>query len=263
MEPLALFPAGEMGYEIGRELGTLAQRVAARKIKGAWRSFKKRRSNKKRKLATKGDIAQVQRMALGPTQQDFSSSTTTLDQNVLYSYQIGHGIPTGTGPSEKTGDTFHLKGFRAQIWLENTFTGRCQFVTFALCEAKTSKAQADGTRFFSQAGTGEDVNFSSLNWTNIKAINPIASTHYRVHWRHTFRLDGTTSGVGSGGRVLFNKYFPINKRIRYDEDTPATMTEFDLTPRMYLFYWVTEDSATPATDTVESVIYFREYWKNH
>lgn len=244
--------------------GSAAADLAARVIQRGFKKMKARRrtrrTKRRRTAATRSEVNQVRREAVGPAHQTISASGGSSAANTLYSFQLGRNIEQGSGPYNKRGDKIHYKGLSIEAYFRNVSTVRPRWVTFVLARAKTYKANAAGDVFFTQAGTGESVAFSSLLVNPLKAIRPLSNEHWAVKWRQTWKLpeDSATSWGDSSSSLLFKKWIPLKTMMRTDEDTVASETEFDVYPRYYVFWWFADDTGT--TSPIDEEIYFHQYF---
>lgn len=226
----------------------LRYRVAARVIRTAWKhrrgikraarhaikSFKNKRVKRAARIGHNPGTGTTKKSQL--LKQDL----TGIDTRTLYQVPvtaISETTPaTGNAIDRRQRAIINYRGYRADMIFVNQADAPVQVNIALITSDKAPDLTTAG--FFRDYGESRDINFST-GLAHLNFNNPINTDKFTQHFRTRFQLepwDGGGSVYNSSNFKRnwrkFQKYFKINRQIRFNDDTTTSPED-----RVWLCYW--------------------------
>lgn len=246
----------------------MATRIVRKKIMGA----RARRSRVPRRVRRKIQTRRkkLARVGMAPRDGTFRKNTVGLEQASLSdrTLQMSHISNLDAESTTQIGAEFrdrgivYFKGFKLRMEVKNKDTANDQYVNIAVIAHVNRTATIGPTDFFRGNGGQRGKNFD----TDMNSIDmysrPLNKDIFAIVWRKKFILGREGSTTRPSSRTV-QKWLPIMKQIRYDDDdgSPTTPNE-----PFYLAYWLTPAGApsgqAAGTDKYSTNWVIDRYFKN-
>jgi hypothetical protein len=191
-----------------------------------------------------------------------------LFDNGLYWYQGGILLNQGDDIQEYSGRKVHVIGWKVAMSVRSLAGTVPHHLHIWIAKAKDLNATRVGTRFF-----GDPTGSKDRDWTSYTRIDDITSTlpmgkSWKLIKKRKYYMPARedTNGKIHGRCIEFFQKF--NMKQEYLDTAPATPGEFDVQPRVYMFWWVTPVGSTPVgtvatpQDTlIDAAVSIHEYFK--
>jgi len=173
----------------------------------------------------------------------------------LYS-KICSTIPKQTvaeEPNMREGNTVDLRGINF-VWMIKNMHTDCVYFHIAVVVPKNlgpADVQMPVTNFFRDEGVDRGIDFSTGLGSNIIHNRPLNIDIMDIICRYKFKLGGNSGDTQLSGKnqLIFKKYVPINRQIRYDQTGLSTGDD-----PYVLWWWDETDQNGGGARTSDKVI---------
>lgn len=212
-----------------------------------------------KQLATRGWVKKT--LALDHVGKEVTANVAGATAGSLVFFRLGKNIDKGNDQADRKGSVINMLGLRffgsVQISIPVSSPIRFRYI---LAQDKTPGRTITEAFFSSTADSRDPIDFpTGATFGTINAIRPINTDRWIVKADWIERLGAGLQTPNYGSSIVFNRYFPINRKFTYNADY-LTSAE-DLLPCMYMLMFPVTDDGT-ITQTLDTNYQFEEYFHN-